>query len=147
VADALDGLDWAESVGGLAGLVARAERNLDALEVWVERSGWAAFLAEDPAIRSCTSVCLSITDPAFQALETSAQQGFVKAMTGLLAEKGVAYDIGAYRDAPPGLRIWCGATVEAADLEALTAWLDWAFLSVRDRTEAGHLSEPEHQPS
>jgi phosphoserine aminotransferase len=133
VEDALDGLRWAESVGGLDGLIARCERNLAVLETWVERTPWAAFLAERQEIRSPTSVCLAITDPAFTALDEAGQQGFVKDLTRLLAEQKVAYDIQAYRDAPPGLRIWCGATVETGDLEALMPWLDWAFAEIRGR--------------
>ena len=128
VEDALDGLAWAEAVGGLTGLVARAERNLDVLEGWAEKAGWIGFLARDPATRSCTSVCLTLTEPGLTAED---QAGIVKAMTGLLAGERVAFDIAAYRDAPPGLRIWCGATVEAADLEALTPWLDWAYAQAR----------------
>ena len=131
VEDALDGLRWAESVGGLPGLIQRAERNLGVLEDWVARSNWAAFLAADPATRSTTSVCLRIVDRAFAALPPEGQQRFVKDMTSLLAKEGAAYDIASYRDAPAGLRVWCGATVEAADLEALTPWLDWAFATVR----------------
>lgn len=133
VEDALDGLTWAESVGGLNGLIARAERNLDMLEAWVERTPWVGFLARDPATRSCSSVCLEIVDADFAALSDAARQGFVKDMTGLLAGEGVAHDIAAYRDAPAGLRIWCGATIEAGDLAALTPWLDWAFTEIRGR--------------
>jgi phosphoserine aminotransferase len=133
VEDALDGLRWAEGVGGLEGLIARCGRNVAVIEAFVERSPWAAFLAEGKAIRSPTSVCLAITDPAFTALDEAGQQGFVKDMTRLLAEQKVAYDIQGYRDAPPGLRIWCGATVEAGDLEALIPWLDWAFAETRSR--------------
>ncbi|MDX6751069.1 phosphoserine transaminase [Geminicoccaceae bacterium 1502E] len=133
VEDALDGLRWAEAVGGLRALIERANRNLAVLEDWVEHSSWAAFLASDPSIRSNTSVCLSITDAAFTALEPKAQQAFIKDMTKLLAEEKVAYDIAGYRDAPAGLRIWCGATVEARDLEALCPWLDWAFAATRDK--------------
>jgi phosphoserine aminotransferase len=133
VEDALDGLRWAESVGGLDGLIARCERNLAVLEAWVERTPWAAFLAERQEIRSPTSVCLAIVDPAFTALDEAGQQGVVKDLTKLLAEQKVAYDIQAYRDAPPGLRIWCGATVEAGDLEALMPWLDWAFAEIKSR--------------
>lgn len=133
VEDALDGLRWAEAVGGLRALIERANRNLAILEDWVEHSSWAAFLASDPRIRSNTSVCLSITDPAFTALEPKAQQAFVKDMTKLLAEEKVAFDIAGYRDAPAGLRIWCGATVESRDLEALCPWLDWAFAATREK--------------
>jgi phosphoserine aminotransferase len=133
VEDALDGLRWADSVGGLKGLVARCARNLAVLEAWVERTPWAGFLAEHEETRSPTSVCLAITDPAFTALDEAGQQGFVKDLTRLLTEQKVAYDIQGYRDAPPGLRIWCGATVETGDLEALTPWLDWAFAETCSR--------------
>ncbi|MEL7230529.1 MAG: phosphoserine transaminase [Pseudomonadota bacterium] len=127
VEDYLDALKWGERIGGLDALHDRADANFTVLEKWVARTDWVEFLASDPATRSNTSVCLSITDPAFAALEKDAQNAFVKKMTGLLAAEGVALDIGGYRDAPPGLRIWTGATVEASDVEALTPWLDWAF--------------------
>ncbi|MBF0251977.1 MAG: phosphoserine transaminase [Alphaproteobacteria bacterium] len=130
VEDAIDGLKWAESIGGLDGLKTRSEANLAALEAWVGGSSWAAFLAEDKAIRSNTSVCLLVKDPAFAALDADAQAAALKKMIKLLDEEGVAYDIGAYRDAPAGLRIWAGATVETSDLEALTPWLDWAYADV-----------------
>jgi phosphoserine aminotransferase len=131
VEDALDGLGWARSIGGLDGLIARSRANLAVLESWVERAGWIGFLARDPAIRSSTSICLTVTDPAVTALPASDQAAFVKQLTRLLADEKVAYDIDAYRDAPPGLRIWGGATVEASDLECLTLWLDWAFARTR----------------
>ncbi|MBZ8135316.1 phosphoserine transaminase [Afifella sp. IM 167] len=127
VEDYLDALDWARSVGGLAGLVARADANTAALAGWVERTDWVDFLAADPAIRSNTSVCLRIVDPAITARPEAEQAAFAKALTARLEAEGVALDIGAYRDAPPGLRIWCGGTVETADIEKLTPWLDWAF--------------------
>lgn len=133
VEDALDGLRWAEDLGGLPALIARCERNLEALEAWVERTPWVEFLARATAIRSPTSVCLAITDPAFAALPEDGQQRFVKDLTGLLAEQKVAYDIASYRDAPAGLRIWCGATIETADVEALLPWLDWAFAETKRR--------------
>jgi phosphoserine aminotransferase len=133
VEDALDGLRWAEGVGGLPALTARCGRNLAAVAAWVERSAWARFLARRPETRSPTSVCLAIADDAFAALPEDGQQAFVKDMTGLLAEQGVAHDIQGYRDAPAGLRIWCGATVETADVEALLPWLDWAFAETRAR--------------
>ena len=131
VEDALDALDWAERVGALPGLIARSEANLAAVESWVERTPWIDFLARDPACRSSTSICLKIVDAAIAGLDDDAQQAFVKKLTGLLAEAGVAYDITAYRDAPPGLRLWGGATVETADLEALFPWLDWAFVEAK----------------
>ena len=130
VEDALDGLRWAESVGGLKGLIARSEANLEAVTRWVERTPWVEFLAEDPRTRSCTSICLIITAPWFRALEKDAQAAAAKKLAAVLEKEGVAYDIGAYRDAPPGLRIWGGATVETADIEALLPWLDWAFAQV-----------------
>jgi phosphoserine aminotransferase len=136
VEDALDGLAWAESIGGLPALIGRAERNLDALEDWVERTAWVDFLAARPEIRSPTSVCLKIVDPAFEALDDAGRQGYVRRMTRLLEEEKVAYDIAGYRDAPAGLRIWCGATVETADIEALLPWLDWAFEVTQEATTA-----------
>jgi phosphoserine aminotransferase len=130
VEDALDGLRWAESVGGLKGLVARSEANLAAIAEWVARTPWVDFLAEDPATRSCTSICLRITAPWFQALAPEAQAAAAKKLASLLEKEGAALDAGAYRDAPPGLRIWGGATVETADIRALLPWLDWAFAEV-----------------
>jgi phosphoserine aminotransferase len=117
--DALDGLRWAESVGGLPALIARSEANLAAVADWVARTLWVAFLAEEAATRSCTSICLRVDPP-----------GHAKAIAALLDREGVAYDIGAYRDAPPGLRVWGGATIETADIQALLPWLDWAFAQV-----------------
>jgi phosphoserine aminotransferase len=131
VEDWLDALGWAESLGGLPALIARANANLRVLENWVADSNWAAFLAGDAAIRSSTSVCLTITDPWFTALDTEAQVNAAKKLASLLDRHGVALDAGHYRSAPPGLRIWCGATVETADLEALTPWLDWAWTQVK----------------
>lgn len=136
VEDALDGLKWAESIGGLKGLIARSEANLAAIEAWAERAGWVGFLAEDRRIRSCTSVCLKIVDPVVVAMKPEDKAAFSKRMVALLEAEKVAYDIDAYRDAPPGLRIWAGATVEKDDLEALFPWLDWAFATVKDETMA-----------
>ncbi len=130
VEDALDGLRWAESIGGLPALIARSEANLAAIAAWVARTPWADFLAEVPATRSCTSICLKIVAPWFQALDAEAQAAAARKLASLLEKEGVALDAGAYRDAPPGLRIWGGATVETADIEALLPWLDWAFASV-----------------
>jgi phosphoserine aminotransferase len=130
VEDYLDTLKWAASIGGLAELRRRADENLGVLAAWVERTPWAAFLAADPATRSNTSVCLSIVDPAVTALSADGQADFAKKLAAVLEKEGAALDIGGYRDAPPGLRIWCGATVEADDLQALTPWLDWAFATV-----------------
>jgi phosphoserine aminotransferase len=131
VEDALDGLKWAETVGGLNGLVARSEANLKAIASWVEKSSWAAFLAEDKAIRSSTSICLKIADPAYTALSAEDQAKHAKTLTSKLDKEGVAFDIGSYRDAPAGIRIWGGATVETSDIEALLPWLDWAYAEVK----------------
>ncbi|RAI59315.1 phosphoserine transaminase [Roseicella frigidaeris] len=130
VEDALDGLRWAEGVGGLEGLVARSEANLAAVADWVARTPWVDFLAEDPATRSCTSICLKIVAPWFTALDAAAQAAAAKRLAALLEKEGVALDAGAYRDAPPGLRLWGGATVETSDIRALLPWLDWAFAEV-----------------
>ncbi|HMM78176.1 MAG TPA: phosphoserine transaminase [Gammaproteobacteria bacterium] len=130
VEDYLDALRWAERVGGLDGLCARSQRNLAVLAQWVEQTPWVEFLAADPAIRSSTSICLKLTAPWFEALDVKARTQLVDKLAGLLAQEGVAYDIAGYRAAPPGLRIWGGATVEAADLEALLPWLEWAFAEV-----------------
>ncbi|WP_299483197.1 phosphoserine transaminase [uncultured Roseibium sp.] len=127
VEDYLDALKWADRVGGLDGLRARADANLQVLADWVDRSSWTGFLAIDPQTRSNTSVCLKVTDQDVLALDDKAQAAFAKAIAARLDQEGVAYDIGAYRDAPSGLRIWAGATVETSDLKALTAWLDWAY--------------------
>ncbi|HPF70234.1 MAG TPA: phosphoserine transaminase [Candidatus Krumholzibacteria bacterium] len=132
VEDWIDALRWAEGAGGLPALVARAEGNLAAIAAWVERSSSFGFLAADPAVRSCTSVCLTITAPWFAALPTDEQRARVGRLVKLLAAEGVAHDIGAYRDAPPGLRVWAGPTIETADLEALLPWLDWALAQVAD---------------
>jgi phosphoserine aminotransferase len=132
VEDYLDALEWAKSVGGLAGLRARADGNARVIADWVGRSNWIDFLAHDAAARSNTSVCLKVVDPAVTRLAPDAQAAFVKGIAASLEKEGVAYDIDAYRDAPPGLRIWCGSTVERADLEALTLWLDWAYAKAKD---------------
>ncbi|WP_149541256.1 phosphoserine transaminase [Siccirubricoccus phaeus] len=130
VEDALDGLRWAESIGGLAALIARSESNLAAIAFWVAKTPWVEFLAEVPETRSCTSICLKIVAPWFQALPAEGQAAVAKQLASLLEKEGVALDIAAYRDAPPGLRIWGGATVETRDIEALLPWLDWAFTQV-----------------
>jgi phosphoserine aminotransferase len=127
VEDVLDALKWAESQGGLQGLIARSEANLAVIEGWVETAPWVDFLARATNTRSCTSVCLTIGDPWFLDLEASARTAVAKRIAALLEAEGAAYDIGAYRDAPPGLRLWAGATVEADDLVALFPWLDWAY--------------------
>ena len=131
VEDALDGLAWGESVGGLKGLIGRSEANLAAIAKWVGRTDWIGFLAEDAKIRSSTSVCLKITDPWFAGLDEAAQASVPKKIDALLEKEGAAFDINGYRDAPPGLRIWAGSTVETADLEALFPWLDWAYATVK----------------
>jgi phosphoserine aminotransferase len=127
VEDYLDTLTWAKSVGGLEALKARADANAAVVSEWVARTPWIEFLAKDPSIRSNTSVCLKIVDPAIGKLSAEKQADFVKAISADLEKEGVAYDIDSYRDAPAGLRVWCGSTVERADVEALTLWLDWAF--------------------
>lgn len=127
VEDALDGLKWAESLGGVSALIARSQANLTAITNWVDRTDWVDFLAVDPATRSNTSICLKIVDPWYTALAAEDQAKGAKQLATLLDKEEVAYDIGSYRDAPPGLRIWGGATVDTADLEALTPWLDWAY--------------------
>jgi phosphoserine aminotransferase len=132
VEDALDTLRWAESIGGLSALIARSQKNLDVLSAWVDRTPWIEFLARDPAYRSSTSICFSIIEPWFQAFSKEAKMAHVKKLTGLLDKQGAAYDIASYIDAPPGLRIWGGSTIEASDLEALTPWLDWAFAQARE---------------
>jgi phosphoserine aminotransferase len=136
VADFIDALDWAEEIGGLNELIARADANFAALQGWVDRTGWVENLVADPAARSNTSVCLKITDRQIAALDDAAQKAFVKQMTGLLEAEGAALDIGGHRDAPAGLRIWCGATVDTADIEALTPWLDWAFATTKAARQA-----------
>jgi len=130
VEDAIDGLKWAESVGGLKGLIARSEGNLAAIAAWVAKTPWVDFLAEVPATRSCTSICLKIVAPWFAALDAEGQGAAAKKLASILEKEGVALDAAAYRDAPPGLRIWGGATVETADIEALLPWIDWAFAQV-----------------
>ncbi len=131
VEDAIDGLRWAESIGGLAELVRRSQVNLECLSAWVESSTWASFLAEDEATRSSTSMCLKFVDSWYESLPADAQRAKENALVGLLEEEGVAYDIGSYRDAPPGLRIWGGSTVERSDIEALLPWLDWAWSEIQ----------------
>jgi phosphoserine aminotransferase len=136
VEDYLDTLGWAKDIGGLEALVARADANFAVIDRFVAGSHWLGHLAVDPATRSNTSVCLSIVDPAVAALDADQQAGFAKGVVAALEKEGVAYDIGAYRDAPPGLRIWAGATVESSDLEALMPWLDWAFAGQKSTLKA-----------
>jgi len=131
VEDQLDALAWARRVGGLPALIARSEENYQVLADWVAASDWAEFLAEEPANRSCTSVCLKIVDRWFRDLPEAERAATSKAAASLLEAEGVAYDINAYRDAPPGLRIWAGATIERENVAALTPWLDWAYATVK----------------
>jgi len=136
VEDYLDALGWAKRIGGLDALIARADANFAVIDRFVEKAPWLAHLATRPETRSNTSVCLSIVDPAVTALSTEQQADFAKGIVSLLDKQGVAYDIGHYRDAPPGLRIWAGATVEASDLEKLMPWLDWAFATQKASLKA-----------
>ncbi|MCS0497638.1 phosphoserine transaminase [Ancylobacter sp. MQZ15Z-1] len=131
VEDYIDALQWSKSLGGLKGLRARADANFKVLADWVAKTPWVDFLAKDPATRSNTSVCLVVVDPQVTQLAADAQAAFAKAIAGAVEKAGVAYDIGAYRDAPAGLRIWAGSTVEASDLEALLPWLDWAYAEAK----------------
>jgi len=136
VEDAIDSLKWAESLGGLSSLRARCESNLATIAGWVERTNWVDFLVEDPKIRSCTSVCLKIVADGFDKLPAEQQWAQVKKIEALLDAEGVAYDIAGHRDAVPGLRIWCGATIERSDVEALLPWLDWAFAEANQAAAA-----------
>ena len=137
VEDALDGLRWAESIGGLPTLIARCEASLAAVAAWVARRDWIDFLAEQPDTRSCTSVCLKLTAPWVAALPVEAQWAVAKRIATLLETEGVAYDIAAHRDSPPGLRIWTGATIETSDVAALLPWLDWAYaVAAQEQTPA-----------
>ena len=136
VEDYLDALRWAAGIGGLNELIARADRNVAVLADWVAKTDWVEFLAETADIRSNTSVCLKVVDPRVTGLAEDAQADFAKKLASLLEKEGAALDVGGYRDAPPGLRIWCGATVETSDVEALTPWLDWAFAEAIDALQA-----------
>ena len=131
IADAVDALDWIDGLGGLSATMARADANFKAIQDWVDTTDWIENLANDPAARSNTSVCLKIVDPAIAGLDDPAQRAFTKAMVKLLETEQAAYDINGYRDAPAGLRIWCGATVDTSDVAALTPWLDWAFAEAK----------------
>jgi phosphoserine aminotransferase len=131
VEDALDALRWVERIGGQPAVMKRSEENLAVIARWVDASDWTSFLAQRPEHRSCTSMCLSIIDPWFAEQDPASQKALAKRVGTLLADEGVAFDIGSYRDAPPGLRIWGGVTVETADLEALVPWLDWAWAEVK----------------
>jgi phosphoserine aminotransferase len=130
VEDAIDSMKWGASLGGLSAMQARADQNLAVLEAWVAKTPWVEFLPSRKDIRSNTSVCLKVVDPRVTGLSDDAQADFAKKLASLLEKEGAALDVGAYRDAPPGLRIWCGATVDATDVDALTPWLDWAFEQV-----------------
>jgi phosphoserine aminotransferase len=136
VEDAIDSLKWAESIGGLPALKTRCESNLAAIAAWVEKTPWVDFLVADPKIRSCTSVCLKIVADGFDKLPVDQQWAAVKKLEALLDAEGVAYDIAGHRDAVPGLRIWCGATIERSDVEALLPWLDWAFAEANQAAAA-----------
>src|SRR3982751_6795046 len=131
VEDYLDALNWAKSVGGLKALIARADANAKVLADWKAKTPWIDFLAKDPAIRSNTSVCMKVVDPAITSLSADAQSAFAKALVALVEKEGAGYDFAHYRDAPAGLRIWCGATVEADDVALLTQWIDWAFAEMK----------------
>jgi phosphoserine aminotransferase len=131
VEDYLDALNWAKSVGGLKALIARADANTKVLADWKAKTPWVDFLAKDAATRSNTSVCMTVVDPAITSLSADAQADFAKKLVAAVEKEGAGFDIGAYRDAPAGLRIWCGATVEASDVAALTQWLDWAFATTK----------------
>ena len=134
VEDALDGLKWAQSIGGGAALIRRVDDNAAAIAAWVEATPWVEFLARDARVRSPTSVCLGINDPWFAGLDDERRAAAAKRLAAILEDEGVAYDVAAYRDAPPGLRLWAGATVETTDLEALFPWLDWAYAAVKAET-------------
>ena len=136
VEDYLDTLAWADNIGGLDALVARSDRNAQAVTDWGERTPWVDFLASVPETRSNTSVCLRVADAEIASRSLEEQAAFAGKMVKLLEKEGVAYDIGAYRDAPPGLRLWCGATVETSNLEALLPWLEWAFATLREELAA-----------
>ena len=132
VEDYIFALEWAQGLGGLYALIARADANAAALDAWVQRTPWIEHLAADPASRSNTSVCLKFADAAVPGLDGDGQAALVKKMASMLEAEGAAFDIASYRDAPPGIRIWCGATVETDDIEALCPWLDWAFAETRN---------------
>jgi phosphoserine aminotransferase len=136
IEDAIDAMEWGKSVGGLKGMQARADANFKVLNDWVERTAWVENLAKVPEQRSNTSVCLVIADPDVTSLSAEAQAAFAKAIVSRLDKAGAAYDIGGYRDAPTGLRIWAGPTVEASNLETLTGWLDWAFAAEKAALKA-----------
>ena len=140
VEDYLDALNWAKSVGGLKALIARADANTKVLADWKAKTPWIDFLAKDPAIRSNTSVCMKVVDPAITSLTPDAQADFSKKLVALVEKEGAGYDFAHYRDAPAGLRIWCGATVEAKDVALLTQWIDWAFAETKAVAREGGVS-------
>lgn len=140
VEDAIDGHIWAESLGGLPALIKRSQANLAAIENWVAQHDWIDFLAADKPTRSCTSICLKITDTWFTSLEDAAQKTFTKELAGLLAKEKVAYDINGYRDAPAGLRIWGGATVETSDIDALLPWIEWGFQELKQQSQQSKVA-------
>ena len=127
IEDWIDGVEWGLSVGGLEALIARTDANAAALDEWVRRTDWIDYLAEDPATRSTTSVCLKIVDPRVAAMAEEARQALIRRVKALVENEGAAFDVESHRNAPAGLRVWCGCTVETVDIEALTPWLDWAF--------------------
>ena len=131
VEDQLDALNWAKQIGGLDALISRSQANLKVVEAWVKNTDWADFLSEREDTRSSTSICLKITDPWFNEQTSDDQSKTIKRLTKLLAEEAVAFDIAGYRDAPAGLRIWGGATVESSDIAALMPWIDWAYAKVK----------------
>lgn len=133
VADCLDSLDWVESVGGLSGMMGRCAKNAGALRAWVQKTDWIDELCAEESARSITSVCLKVVDPWFTAQDTGSQEKIMKDVVAALDTQGVAHDIASYRGAAPGLRIWCGATVEASDIENLTPWLDWAYETIKSK--------------
>ena len=137
VEDALDSLRWAESVGGLQGLMQRSQQNFEVIAQWVERTPWIDFLAENPETRSTTSICLTFVEPEVKALDEESRTKLMKDLVGRLDKEGVAYDLAAYRNAPAGLRIWGGATVESTDIEALLPWIEWAYAQAKDAVLAG----------
>ncbi len=136
VEDYIDTLTWGKSIGGLAGLKARADNNLNAIANWVDQTSWVGFLAEDPETRSNTGICLKIVDPEIVSMDRDKQAAFAKSVVSLLDSEGIAYDIGSYAKAPPGIRIWGAATVELSDIEALLPWLDWAYVAEKQRLNA-----------
>jgi phosphoserine aminotransferase len=137
VEDFLDALRWAEGIGGLPALITRSKANFDRVDAWVAKTPWVQFLAQDPATRSTTSVCLKVVDPWFTGQGHEARWRIIKRLCAILEEEHAGFDLAAYREAPPGLRVWCGATVEEGDVAALLPWIDWAYRRLR---EAAHCT-------